>query len=34
MSSQLLWPTTAKTESPRKEATDSLWLLFNDVTTQ
>ena len=34
MSSQLLWPTTAKTESPRKEQTDSLRLLFNDVTTQ
>ncbi len=34
MSSQLLWPTTAKTESPRKEPTNSLRLLFNDVTTQ
>ena len=34
MSSQLLRPTTAKTESPRKEQTDSLRLLRNDVTTQ
>lgn len=34
MSSQLLWPTTAKTESPRKEPTTSLRILFNDVTTQ
>lgn len=34
MSSQLPWPTTAKTESPRKEPTNSLRLLFNDVTTQ
>lgn len=34
MSSQLLWPTTAKTENPRKEPTNSPQLLFNDVTTQ
>lgn len=34
MSSQLLWPTTAKTENPRKEQTDSPRLLFNDVTTK
>ena len=34
MSSQLLWPATARTESPRKEQTDSLRLLFSDVTTQ
>lgn len=34
MSFQLLWPTTAKTENPRKEPGSSLWLLFNDVTAQ
>lgn len=34
MSSQLLWPTTAKTESPRKEPTNSPRLLLNDVTAQ
>ncbi len=34
MSFQLLWPATAQTKHPRKEQTVSLWLLFNDVTTQ